>query len=124
MVIFVFCKTIPLISVVRISFFLFSFSKAKYSPAVAATQHGRARNPQFVPDHKLISVGTDGSPASEKKKIIQLLILMPDYGLKGYLQSPLTMVSITVYKKSLDSIKSKIIVSVFFFFSSSFLLNS
>lgn len=37
-------------------------------------------NPQFVPDHKLVSVGTDGSSAFEKKN--QLLILVPGYGFK------------------------------------------
>lgn len=48
---------------------------------MAVTQHARARNPRFVPDHKLVSVGTDGSSAFEKKKI-QLLILVPGYGFK------------------------------------------
>lgn len=56
------------------------YFKAKYSPAVVVTQHGRARNPQFVPDHKLVSVGTDGPSAFEKK--FQLLILAPGHGFK------------------------------------------
>lgn len=56
------------------------YFKAKYSPAVVVTQHGRARNPQFVPDHKLVSVGTDGPSAFEKK--FQLLILVPGHGFK------------------------------------------
>lgn len=47
---------------------------------MAVNQHGRARKSQFVPDHKLISVGTDGPSAFEKK--IQLLILVPGYGFK------------------------------------------